>query len=332
MKKQGGLSLIELLVAMVLALVIMGGIIQVFLSNRQAFNLAESMNRVQESGRFAVNFISEAVRNSGSYGCLPSLNSDSNNVQSRDGNINDINAVQTVASTTANVWDASADGAVNAGAFDSPDTLSLLQLTTNESVVSGVTSTTAITLSGNGDFQYSATAPDYVLVGNCEIADITSVASVDSETDTTDMGVANALRTTTISRLDMRSTVSELQHLSFAIDGNENLTVEVNGTGAQNVVGGIENVQFQYGVDVDGDLVADYFDTITNVIAAGDEESISAVQINVLAVSGTANEGAVANVTTEAQTITFNEQTITVTDNRYRAVFSTTVALRNRMN
>jgi type IV pilus assembly protein PilW len=142
------------------------------------------------------------------------------------------------------------------------------------------------------------------------------------------------MRDTTFSRSDMRSTIAKINHISFTVDEtNENLTVEINGNSAQTVVGGIENVQFEYGVDTDGDLVADYFADISSVVAAGDEDDIAAVKISVLAVSGNSTEGAATNIVTDPQTFTFDGTDITLTsDNRYRAVFNSTVVLRNRMN
>jgi type IV pilus assembly protein PilW len=337
MKKQVGLSLIELLVGMTLALVIIGGIIQVFISNRQAYHLSESMIRVQESGRFAVSFISETIRNSGSYGCVPSLNSDGNNVQSLVSDITDINAVQTVTSTTttsAPDWTASANGATGSTSSSIGDTdrISLLQLSDEEYVVSSVPTTTSLITTTANDFEADSSDPDYVLVSNCEVADLGYVTGVDSSTNTVTLN--SAMRDTTFSRSDMRSTIAKINHISFTVDEtNENLTVEINGNSAQTVVGGIENVQFEYGVDTDGDLVADYFADISSVVAAGDEDDIAAVKISVLAVSGNSTEGAATNIVTDPQTFTFDGTDITLTsDNRYRAVFNSTVVLRNRMN
>ena len=71
MMNQRGLSLIELLIGIALSVIVIAGTFQVFNSNRQAFTLTESLIRVQENGRFALNFISEAIRQSGSYGCVP---------------------------------------------------------------------------------------------------------------------------------------------------------------------------------------------------------------------------------------------------------------------
>lgn len=63
--RQAGISLIELLVALVLGLVLLLGISQVFLSSRQTFATNEAMSKLQENGRFALEFIARSARQAG---------------------------------------------------------------------------------------------------------------------------------------------------------------------------------------------------------------------------------------------------------------------------
>jgi len=51
--RQQGLTLVELMIAMVIGLILIAGVIQIFLSSQQAYRTQESMSRIQESGRFA---------------------------------------------------------------------------------------------------------------------------------------------------------------------------------------------------------------------------------------------------------------------------------------
>ena len=51
--RQLGLSLVELMVALVLGLLVVGAAIGVFLSNRQTYTATESLGRVQENARVA---------------------------------------------------------------------------------------------------------------------------------------------------------------------------------------------------------------------------------------------------------------------------------------
>ena len=60
--KQQGMTLIEILIALVLGLFLLAGIFQIFLSSKQSYRMQENMSRMQENGRFAMEFISRDVR------------------------------------------------------------------------------------------------------------------------------------------------------------------------------------------------------------------------------------------------------------------------------
>lgn len=64
-RPQNGLSLIELMVALVIGLVLMIGVLQVFLASRQTYATNEAMSRLQENGRFALDYISNSARHAG---------------------------------------------------------------------------------------------------------------------------------------------------------------------------------------------------------------------------------------------------------------------------
>ncbi len=64
-KRQNGLSLIELMVALALGLVLMIGVLQVFLTTRQTYANSEAMTRLQDNGRFALEMIASSARHAG---------------------------------------------------------------------------------------------------------------------------------------------------------------------------------------------------------------------------------------------------------------------------
>lgn len=78
--KQQGLSLIELMIAMLLGLVLMTGVINIFLSSSQTYRLQDALFRVQETSRFALEIMKTDLRSSGfddflgTYGVLKNLN------------------------------------------------------------------------------------------------------------------------------------------------------------------------------------------------------------------------------------------------------------------
>ena len=65
-----GLSLIELMVAMVIGLILMLGVIQVFSASQVASRLSEGASRVQENARFALEFLERDIRMAGHMGCV----------------------------------------------------------------------------------------------------------------------------------------------------------------------------------------------------------------------------------------------------------------------
>ncbi len=69
MNNQKGLTLIELLVALVISLVLMVGVIQLFISNKQSYQLTEEIARMQESARYAAHLIAKDIRMAGYTGC-----------------------------------------------------------------------------------------------------------------------------------------------------------------------------------------------------------------------------------------------------------------------
>lgn len=70
-QRQAGLSIIEIMVALVLGALLTLGLVQIFTSNSQSFRVNEATSRAQESGRIATDMVARAVRNAGYFGCFP---------------------------------------------------------------------------------------------------------------------------------------------------------------------------------------------------------------------------------------------------------------------
>jgi type IV pilus assembly protein PilW len=62
---QSGFGLVEIMVAMVIGLFLMGGLIQIFLGNKQAFLVQEAQARLQENARMASVFLSSNLGKAG---------------------------------------------------------------------------------------------------------------------------------------------------------------------------------------------------------------------------------------------------------------------------
>lgn len=70
MKKISGFSLVELMIALALGSVVTAGVVQLFVANSETHNLLVGQSRMQESARFALDFIGRETRQAGYRGCF----------------------------------------------------------------------------------------------------------------------------------------------------------------------------------------------------------------------------------------------------------------------
>ena len=63
-----GFSLVELMVAMVISLILLGGISQIFFSSKKSFTIQDALGRQQENGRYAIVTMSADLRRAGYRG------------------------------------------------------------------------------------------------------------------------------------------------------------------------------------------------------------------------------------------------------------------------
>ena len=84
--KQHGFSIVELLVAMTIGLLVMAGVGTVFLKSKQTYKVQEEFSRLQENGRFALDYMARFVRGAGYSGCASSI-SEMTNTLNDSGNM-----------------------------------------------------------------------------------------------------------------------------------------------------------------------------------------------------------------------------------------------------
>lgn len=69
-RPQAGLSLIELMVALLLSTLLVLGLIEIFSASRASYLMAQGLSRAQESSRFAIDSLQRDARMSGHFGCV----------------------------------------------------------------------------------------------------------------------------------------------------------------------------------------------------------------------------------------------------------------------
>jgi type IV pilus assembly protein PilW len=67
-RQQQGFSIVELMVAVTLGLVLLAGLIQMFISSKQGYRIQESGGRLQENSRFAMEYLANSIRQTGFFG------------------------------------------------------------------------------------------------------------------------------------------------------------------------------------------------------------------------------------------------------------------------
>lgn len=73
-RRQRGFSLLELMLALMLGVVVTAGIVQLFAGNNQTYAVLNGQSRMQESARYALDFITRSARTAGYVGCDPGDN------------------------------------------------------------------------------------------------------------------------------------------------------------------------------------------------------------------------------------------------------------------
>ena len=64
-KLSHGFSLVELMISLALGSVVTAGVVQLFVANSETHTLVNGQSRMQESARFALEFIGREVRQAG---------------------------------------------------------------------------------------------------------------------------------------------------------------------------------------------------------------------------------------------------------------------------
>lgn len=79
--KAPGFTLVELMVAITIGLIVLGVLSQVYVGSKRTYRVQEALSRLQENGRYSIDFVGREIRLAGYMGCVgtsATLNSISN--------------------------------------------------------------------------------------------------------------------------------------------------------------------------------------------------------------------------------------------------------------
>jgi type IV pilus assembly protein PilW len=321
LNKQFGISLVEVLVALVISVFLLGGIVQVYSGNKATFTFTNALAEIQENARFALDTMNQDLRLAGEWGCIEYDSDDTDNIN------NEISAA------TMPGYDSDFHDFVNEEAIEGTDGV------TDTIIVRGgrpgqanvespfePAGSNKMTITSNGSFG----ANDIILVARCGANDLLIAAEADllRVVSNTPNGAKNELQVSgnKSQQFEKDAMVIELQTVTYSIapgaSGQPALFRQEFNQPPQELVEGVEDMQILYGVDNDTDGFPNQY-MPANLVA--DFEEVVAVRVQLLLQS---MNDFVADV---PQTYTFNGATVTPGDRRIRQVFTSTIALRNRI-
>lgn len=322
--RQQGFSLIELMVAMTIGLVVLAAIGYVYLSSRQSFRLADSMSRMQENARLAIETMARDVRMAGYVGC--------GNLQ--NATVTTIANPPVIAISPATAITGLDSGASTANFSGTTitrpagDTISVMgAFGGGVGLVGNLAPSNAnVQISGN---PYNFAVGDVLVVTDCTEADIFRPTTVSSG-GTVTMSHGNSTNTgNRVGTYGPDGFVFKMAQYTYFIGinpaGKRALyrTDLATGTaaGTSELVEDVWDMQITYGRDTNADGAADTYGDATAV--GTNWAQVVSARISLLLVSPE------NNIVPSPQTYNFNGAVL-AGDRRLYQVLTTTIAVRNR--
>jgi type IV pilus assembly protein PilW len=345
---QRGLTLIEVMIAMVLGILLLLGISSMFMSNKRIYKEQESMSRLQENARFAIDMLMYDIRMAGYTGCNNDMGQVVNHLTGAandDSMYSFANAIEGSESKADWVPSGSTDIVDDADA-DHADDSSMVVAATDAITVrylepTGIKLSTAMTgntvnlsVPGPGDLADG----DIIAVSDCGSTDImqlsaaptTSLQHAVGDTAPPPGNATNALQKLYGTDAEISTYISRRYYIGAGTGNTPSLYRVTNGGAPQELIEGVQQMQILYGEDTSGDMIAD-----TYVNAANVASWINVVSIRLALLFVTADENFQIEPDTKTHTLlggagAGGATVAAANDFHRRRVFTTTIQIRNR--
>lgn len=350
LNRQTGLTLVELMVALLLSLILLYGVTTVFMANRQTYTLQDHMARVQENGRYAIQRLVRDLRRAGYKGCDSQSGFVRNTLKGSDWDgLFDVpvKGYDFDAGTTWNpAWSTTVDAPT--ASIDSPQAGSdIVQINVVKALGLRVTkhpdSSADIQLeAGGGDVKKG----DIAMVTDCKDAAIFQVTNVTSSSTTiTDVvhntgSVAGIVPGNADKDLGKKFTggdfmilVNRIYYIGTGAGGGPSLFRIDNGGTPVELAEGVEALQFLYGEDVDGNGTIDDDEPFRRADEVSDWANVQAVRVSIAirSIDKKSPPSPDDKILPEPTTFDFNEDKYSITDQRLHKIYTATVVLRNQL-
>jgi prepilin-type N-terminal cleavage/methylation domain-containing protein len=232
LKKQGGVTLIELLVAMVICAILIGAIYRIFISQQKSFVVQQDVVDMQQNARLAIIQMTREIRMAGFGAVATVLPIQFVDQSGGTVTLNNIINLDTPVPGALTIVEAGNEAAKLTSIAARPD---------NQITVSTLTD-------GRGNALFDSNAKRYVSIDGLECHEITSI---DSKTNTI------TLKDKLLYRHEVGTPVFAVRVITYQVvrqNGEPLLTRGENtGEGGQTIADNIESVQFEY-YDAAGNL------------------------------------------------------------------------------
>lgn len=378
-----GLSLVELMIAMLVGLILMAGALSMFLANRRSYTLQSAVARMQENGRFALDFLRPQLRLAGYTGCgnqsiwqNPQVNllndqSDifdfSRAIQGYDYNTTNVGSSYTISSETPALASAASDwtpalpstlwNAIGSTVIAGSDIIMIHAVNPGGIAVqppSGNGGGSAANIKVYNGSSLTGLTSQIGFLTNCQQAAVFQItnANVSSATvvhsETSQYSPGNSSQDKVLSTMTMPASLYTMQTYVYFIgrgaDGGPalymvqltgnytNLVNTITLATPQELVPDVANMQILYGLDTDGDGIANQY------VAAGDianwaTADIVSVRIALLIASdkNVVPATALTPIDVDSVAVTPPPNPGATTTQRMYKVFIETVAVRNHI-
>ena len=333
--RQAGVGLVEIMVAVTLSLILTAGLVHVYTGNKQTYRIQEALSRVQENGRFALDFITRDLRSAGFLGCAGTSTKTTNTLNNASTFNWNFDQIIEGFEATGSSWDR--DPVATAGIV-SPYLPARDVLTIRRSLGNPVQ--VAAYPGGNptGSADIKVDPPhglerfDVVMVTDCTDAAIFQITNINTSGASQNIvhntggastpgNATKALGKDYTGAGEIVQLMTSTYYIGTGASGRPALFRKDGAAAAQELVEGVEDMQVLYGIDTDSNRTANRYVTANNVADWGD-----VVSAEVRLLLQTLDN----NLTPQAQPYTFNGVNTLPADLRLRRVFTNTISIRNR--
>lgn len=357
--RMSGFTLVELMVSMTLSLILLAGALSILYSTKLTSSENERVARIQEAGRTALELIRQDARASGYAGCARPHNASSGYTYNTKGlNTTSLlwdfsKPVYGFEATSSTAWTPALDTAIPASPVPATGSDVLVLRTARPGsplfrTNAGASGSAAISVDRDPNISLASFTPTPMIIGDCRTAEVfvasgvTTAGSTGTILHATGGSPAGNTSGSLSNSYQIGALLQPVQTVVYyvasctAIDGPAGPCTALTPPGLwqiaavdtatgiqpQELIQGVEAMQLKYGVDTDGDFLANSYVTADLVT-----DWTKVVSINLAILVRSVDQ---TGVETDKQTYSLLGTSYgPFNDRRSRSVYTTTISLRN---